>query len=255
MTWTWSARSDRTAARASSSVSPATNRSTTLRVAGLPVTARRSPGRRDAASSAFCISTDDLQDVGVDTPTLGTGTPSGQGQMSRVGGRALIQMYKTGERGARCATTCRNSWTTCRGCWPPRPRSRTPSSRCSPSAPTTTAGPSAMDAVRTRSILTRGSPAATRSWFEEFGIAVGRGTAAHAGRRGAPGSSPAWSSRSGTPDAPAATSGSSTAGASTRPTPTTARSPLPSTWPPRPVGCSPSGTPPTRTSAGPSRRR
>ena len=29
-----------------------------------------------------------------------------------------------------------------------------------------------MDAVRTRSILTRGSPAATRSWFEEFGIAA-----------------------------------------------------------------------------------
>jgi hypothetical protein len=29
----------------------------------------------------------------------------------------------------------------------------------------------AMDAVRTRSILTRGSPAATRAWFEEFGIA------------------------------------------------------------------------------------
>jgi hypothetical protein len=28
-----------------------------------------------------------------------------------------------------------------------------------------------MDAVRTRSILTRGSPAATRAWFEEFGIA------------------------------------------------------------------------------------
>jgi hypothetical protein len=28
-----------------------------------------------------------------------------------------------------------------------------------------------MDAVRTRSILTRGSPPATRSWFEEFGIA------------------------------------------------------------------------------------
>jgi hypothetical protein len=28
-----------------------------------------------------------------------------------------------------------------------------------------------MDAVRTRSILTRGSPAATRQWFEEFGIA------------------------------------------------------------------------------------
>src|SRR5215213_6302031 len=29
----------------------------------------------------------------------------------------------------------------------------------------------AMDAVRTRSILTRGSPPETRAWFEEFGIA------------------------------------------------------------------------------------
>ena len=33
----------------------------------------------------------------------------------------------------------------------------------------------AMDAVRTRSILTRGSPAATRAWFEEFGIASADG--------------------------------------------------------------------------------
>ena len=32
-----------------------------------------------------------------------------------------------------------------------------------------------MDAVRTRSILTRGSPPATRAWFEEFGIASARG--------------------------------------------------------------------------------
>jgi hypothetical protein len=32
-------------------------------------------------------------------------------------------------------------------------------------------GAGTMDAVRTRSILTRGSPAATRRWFEEFGIA------------------------------------------------------------------------------------
>ena len=32
-----------------------------------------------------------------------------------------------------------------------------------------------MDAVRTRSILTRGSPAATRAWFEEFGIAAAEG--------------------------------------------------------------------------------
>src|SRR3954462_5743028 len=30
---------------------------------------------------------------------------------------------------------------------------------------------SVLDAVRTRSILTRGSPPATRRWFEEFGIA------------------------------------------------------------------------------------
>jgi hypothetical protein len=33
----------------------------------------------------------------------------------------------------------------------------------------------AMDAVRTRSILTRGSPATTRAWFEEFGIASAEG--------------------------------------------------------------------------------
>ena len=33
----------------------------------------------------------------------------------------------------------------------------------------------AMDAVRTRSILTRGSPAPTRAWFEEFGIAAAEG--------------------------------------------------------------------------------
>ncbi|GAB3348924.1 PucR family transcriptional regulator [Modestobacter lapidis] len=33
----------------------------------------------------------------------------------------------------------------------------------------------ALDAVRTRSILTRGSPVATRRWFEEFGIATATG--------------------------------------------------------------------------------
>src|SRR4051812_19375730 len=43
----------RTAVRASASVSPATNRSTTCRVAGLPVTNRRRPGRRAAARRAF----------------------------------------------------------------------------------------------------------------------------------------------------------------------------------------------------------
>ena len=35
-----------------------------------------------------------------------------------------------------------------------------------------------MDAVRTRSILTRGSPPATRAWFEEFGIASAEGRCA-----------------------------------------------------------------------------
>jgi hypothetical protein len=34
------------------------------------------------------------------------------------------------------------------------------------------AGATGLDAVRTRSILTRGSPAETRRWFEEFGIAT-----------------------------------------------------------------------------------
>ena len=80
--------------------------------------------------------------------------------------------HKARREGRRCGTTCRSSWTRCPGCSPPRPRWRTPSSRCSPSAPTTTAASEAMDAVRTRSILTRGSPAATRAWFEEFGIAA-----------------------------------------------------------------------------------
>jgi hypothetical protein len=36
-------------------------------------------------------------------------------------------------------------------------------------------GGGAMDAVRTRSILTRGSPEPTRRWFEEFGIASAEG--------------------------------------------------------------------------------
>ena len=36
-------------------------------------------------------------------------------------------------------------------------------------------GAGAMDAVRTRSILTRGSPEPTRRWFEEFGIASAEG--------------------------------------------------------------------------------
>src|SRR5215212_10015602 len=95
VTCTPSASRVRTTASASSRVSPATNRSTTRRVAGLPVTIRRRPGRRDAASRAFCRTTGP-PDVGTRTPTtLGTSTPSGQGQMSRTVARALIQMYRT----------------------------------------------------------------------------------------------------------------------------------------------------------------
>ena len=78
-----------------------------------------------------------------------------------------------------------------------------------------------------------------------------RGAAAHARPTRPPASSPGWSSRCGTPGAPAATCGCSTAAASTRPTTATRRSPPPSTSPPRPAGCSPSAPPPTRTSAGP----
>src|SRR4051812_43039370 len=65
----------RTTARASSRVSPATNRSTTRRVAGLPVTTRRSPGRRDAASRVFCRTTGPPGVGTADTSTLGTATP------------------------------------------------------------------------------------------------------------------------------------------------------------------------------------
>src|SRR4051794_40632864 len=84
VTWMPSAASEPTAASASSRPSPATNRFTTFRVAGLPVTARRSPGRRDAASSVFCISTDGPPGREGNTLTLCTPPRRGQGQMSRT---------------------------------------------------------------------------------------------------------------------------------------------------------------------------
>src|SRR6478672_4785275 len=179
VTWMPSAASERTAARASSRPSPATNRLTTLRVVGLPVTARRNPGRRDAASSAFCISTNGPPGREANTPTLGTSTRRGQGQMSRTGTRALIQLYDgrafmaikalEGRRMrddlqelvdevsrllAAPATLEDAEFTLLAFCAHDDSRAET------------------MDAVRTRSILTRGSPAATRAWFEEFGIAA-----------------------------------------------------------------------------------
>src|SRR3954469_19386257 len=180
VTWMPSAASDRTAARASSRSSPATNRFTTLRVAGLPVTARRSPGRRDAASSVFCISTNGPPGREANTLTLGTPTPRGQGQMSRTRTRALIHLYDGSARMAiragkgddavrddlqelvdevsrllaAPATLEDAEFTLLAFCAHDDSRAET------------------MDAVRTRSILTRGSPAATRTWFEEFGIAA-----------------------------------------------------------------------------------
>src|SRR4029453_16306957 len=67
-----SALSVRTTANTSSRVSPATNLSTTRRVAGFPVTNRRSPGRRDAASRAFWVSTEPPTEQDGNTPTLGS---------------------------------------------------------------------------------------------------------------------------------------------------------------------------------------
>jgi hypothetical protein len=46
---------------------------------------------------------------------------------------------------------------------------------CAHSVDTADTPDGGMDAVRTRSILTRGSPPATRRWFEEFGIASAEG--------------------------------------------------------------------------------
>src|SRR5215207_2491003 len=182
VTWMPSASSARTAASASASVSPATNRSTTRRVAGLPVTARRSPGRRDAASRAFCRTTGPPDVATTDISTLGTATPSGQGQMSRTVRRGPIQMYEGGPCGTgpvveegsvrddlqelvdevsrllgAPATLEDADFTLLAFC----------------AHDDSTEG--AMDAVRTRSILTRGSPTATRAWFEEFGIASADG--------------------------------------------------------------------------------
>ena len=226
------------------------------RIAGRRHGAARDGGTRRAAPSASARA--DLQEREGNTSTLGTGTPSGQGQMSRTGTRALIQMYNcaafcaltAGEGGGRCGTTCRNSWTRCPGCWPRRRRSRTPTSRCSPSAPTTTATPSTMDAVRTRSILTRGSPRGHPRLVRGVRDRRRRGAAAHAGRRGRRHPHPA-----GHPGAARRAHARLPVAARRRPdrsrtTPPTRRSPRRSTWPPRPVGCSPSGPPPTRTSAG-----
>ena len=118
-----------------------------------------------------------------DTSTLGTATPSGQGQMSRTGTRALIQLYDgQGTYGHKCpgrGTTVRDDL-----------QELVDEVSRLLAAPATLedaeftllafcahddSRAEAMDAVRTRSILTRGSPAATRAWFEEFGIASAEG--------------------------------------------------------------------------------
>src|SRR3954453_14506902 len=123
-----------------------------------------------------------LQDGWTYISTLGTATPSSQGQMSRRRARALIQLYDDS------CTTTRPSWPQ----WPERGSVRDDLQELVDdvsrllAAPATledadftllafcahddsTAG--AMDAVRTRSILTRRSTATPRAWFEEFGIA------------------------------------------------------------------------------------
>src|SRR3954454_12326779 len=128
-----------------------------------------------------------LQDGWTDISTLGTATPSSQGQMSRRRARALIQLYDDSctttvvRRRGLCGHNGRNG-----GSVRDDLQELVDDVSQLLAAPATledadftllafcahddsTAG--AMDAVRTRSILTRGSPATTRAWFEEFGIA------------------------------------------------------------------------------------
>ena len=249
--------SARTAASASASVSPATKRSTTRRVAGLPVTTRRRPGRRDAASSAFCSARAPPGRGEQHLDARHADPPPDQGQMSRTR-RALIHLYDT-----------RHLWHTCgkrdggarrpagpggRGvpaARPPRRRWRTPSSPCSPSAPTTS---SRTGARWTPSAPARSSPAAPPRGHAR----LVRGVRHRRGRR----------RRCARPADPAA--GILTRlvhpGAARRPhprLPVAARrrphrpgrrrrpgaAPRPSSSPPRPAGCSPSAPRPTRTSA------
>src|SRR5690349_24678920 len=94
-----SSASARTAASASSSFSPATKRSTTARVAGVPTTRRRSAGRREAASSALCISTGlHLQDrrARSDALTLRTETSRDQRQTYDLTLARFIHLYRGG---------------------------------------------------------------------------------------------------------------------------------------------------------------
>src|SRR3954447_20291613 len=173
----------RTAARASASVSPATNRSTTCRVAGLPVTNRRRPGRREAARRAFEVNTGPPGRVRGVTSDARHSHPLGREtdvQNRRACSHTLVR--QSGTFGHNCreggtamrddlqdlvdevsrllgapATLEDADFTLLAFC--AHDESRT----------------GAMDAVRTRSILTRGSPEATRLWFEEFGIASAAG--------------------------------------------------------------------------------
>src|SRR4051812_39134006 len=88
----------RTTVSASPRVSPATKRSTTRRVAGVPTTMRRSAGRRDAASSALCISTGHLRfpflSPVADTTTLGIRLFRDQRQTYDVTPSAFIHLYR-----------------------------------------------------------------------------------------------------------------------------------------------------------------
>src|SRR3954449_9808292 len=135
---------------------------------------------------------------------------------------------------------------------------------------------SVLDAVRTSSILTRGSPPATRRWFEEFGIARADGPlrtppdpaagiltrlvipVRHAGRthgylwlldEGGTGPGDAAD------PAAAGAAGCARGGARSGAPPPPRRWRPPSTWRPRPGGCWPGANRPRAPSTGRSGRR
>src|SRR5215218_8496196 len=176
VTCTRSVRRARTAARASSSVSPATNRSTTRRVAGLPVTARRSPGRRDAASRAFWVSTGPPTERDGNTSTLGSRRAPGPATHVRRHPVCFHTPVQGGVCAGRPAGTGGPRVRAARGAGDAGGR-RLHAARLLRAL--TRAGNGRgrrRDGRRAHPLdLTRGSPPATRRWFEEFGIAAAEG--------------------------------------------------------------------------------
>ena len=115
-----------------------------------------------------------------------------------------------------------------------------------------TAPAAVLDAVRTRSILTRGSPPGRAAGSRSSASPPPSGRCARRTTR-PPGSGPGWCCPCGTPGRRSATCGCSTAAAPTPPTPTTPRWPRPSRSPRRRAACWPAR--PTGTATCPSAGR